>query len=67
VEAAVSGELDIHSTRRVVESVDNRTLVANTDTGVELKHKIADLESLLEAYRTGVLPERKSRVNYGTL
>ena len=59
MDAAIQGELDIHSTKRVVESVDKRTLVADTDTGSEIKQKIADLESLLEAYRVGVLVEGK--------
>ncbi|HAM14525.1 MAG TPA: class 3 fructose-bisphosphatase [Eggerthellaceae bacterium] len=57
VQAAVEHELDINSTQRVVERVGARTLVANTDTGAELREQIADLERLLEAYRQGLLPE----------
>ena len=57
VRAAVEDELDIHSTKRVVESVENRTLVADTDTGVEFKQQIADLERLIEAYRLGLIVE----------
>ncbi len=57
-QAAVEQELDIHSSRRVVERVDARTLVADTDTGAKLKARIADLEQLLEAYRTGVIAEK---------
>ena len=34
-QAAVERELDIHSSRRVVERVGVRTLVADTDTGRE--------------------------------
>ncbi|MBQ9001374.1 MAG: fructose-1,6-bisphosphatase, partial [Eggerthellaceae bacterium] len=48
-QAAVENELDIHSSQRVVKMVGNRTLVADTDTGAELKRQIADLEKLLEA------------------
>ena len=55
--AAIERELDIHSTRRVVEQVESRTLVADTDTGERLKQQVADLEALLEAYRTGAIPE----------
>ena len=55
--AAVEKELDIHSHQRVVERVDKRTLVADTDTGAKLKQEIADLERLLEAYRQGLITE----------
>ena len=55
--AAVVNELDIHSSRKVVELVDKRTLVADTDTGAELKRQIAELERLLRAYRTGEIAE----------
>ena len=57
-QAAVENELDIHSSRQVVERVEARTLVADTDTGTELKSQIADLERLLEAYRCGEIAER---------
>ena len=57
-EAAVARGLDIHSSRRVVERVERRTLVADTDTGAELKARVADLERLLAAYRQGLIPER---------
>ena len=56
-QAAVERELDIHSSRSVVEQPDKRTLVADTDTGVELKQQIAELERLLRAYRTGEIAE----------
>lgn len=57
-QAAVERELDIHSSRRVVERVEKRTLVAETDTGARLKRRVQDLERLIEAYRSGILPER---------
>ena len=57
--AAVVNELDIHSSRTVVELVDKRTLVADTDNGSVLKQQIADLEELLEAYRCGILAEKE--------
>ncbi|MEG2477781.1 MAG: fructose-1,6-bisphosphatase [Gordonibacter sp.] len=55
--AAVENELDIHSSRRVVERVERRTLVADTDNGAVLKAQIADLEQLLAAYRCGAIAE----------
>lgn len=57
--AAVVNELDIHSSRKVVELVDKRTLVADTDNGAVLKQQIADLEELLEAYRCGIVAEKE--------
>lgn len=57
-QAAVERELDIHSSRRVVEKVDHRTLVADTDTGAQLKARVADLERLIEAYHQGLISER---------
>ena len=56
--AAVEKELDIHSTRRVVERTGSLTLVADTDTGAQLHQRARDLERLMEAYREGLLPER---------
>lgn len=58
-QAAVEEELDIHSSRRVVETVKDRTLVADTDTGRKLKQQIADLAQLLDAYRLGLIAEQK--------
>ena len=55
--AAVVNELDIHSSRSVVEQPDKRTLVADTYNAAELKRQIAELERLLEAYRTGEIAE----------
>ncbi len=57
-QAAVANEVDIHSSRRIVERAEKRTLVADTDTGEELKQQIADLYDLLKAYRMGLLSER---------
>ena len=59
--AAVEKELDIHSSRRVVDRVKQRTLVADTDIGARLKQQIAELEQLIAAYRQGILPEHAKR------
>ena len=57
-EAAIQNELDIHSSRRVVEQVQKRTLIADTDKGAMIREQICDLRQLLDAYQTGVLHER---------
>ena len=57
-EAAIEKGSDIHSETIVVKRVEKRKLVGDTDVGMILKENIADLEKLLEAYRTGALAER---------
>lgn len=57
-EDAVLHERDIHSSRRVVERVDRRTLVADTDRGREMAAQVEELKALLEAYRSGRIKER---------
>ena len=54
---AIVNEADIHSSRRVVDRVIDRSLVADTDTGTQLKEQIADLEKLLDAYKKGYIAE----------
>lgn len=60
-QAAVERELDIHSSRRVVERVERRVLVADTDTGARLRKRVEELEDLIGAYREGLLPERSEK------
>lgn len=60
-QAAVEQELDIHSSRRVVERVEKRVLVADTDTGARLRKRAEELEDLIGAYREGLLPERSEK------
>ncbi len=57
-EAAIVEEVDIHSSRRIVETVTRRKRIADTDDGLELQSQIDDLEQLLEAYRSGLVAER---------
>ncbi|MDF2473052.1 MAG: hypothetical protein K0R21_834 [Anaerocolumna sp.] len=56
-EEAIVKESDIHSDTILVERAVKRTLVGDTDIGIEIKDKIKDLEELLKAYRTGVIIE----------
>ncbi len=57
-EAAIAKEKDIHSYTTIIETTTKRTMVGDTDTGQDLKEQIADLEVLLDAYRSGKLSER---------
>lgn len=56
--AAIERGLDIHSTRRIVEKAEKRTLIADTDIGIELAEQVADLNELISAYKDGAIPER---------
>ncbi len=58
---ALDNGVDIHSSRRVVERVDDRTLVADTDTGRRLQERVDDLTQLVDAYRQGLLAEREPK------
>ena len=60
-QVAVEQDLDIHSSYRVVEHADECITVADTDKGAYIKRRMADLERLLEAYRTGLIPERQQQ------
>ncbi len=42
----------------VVEKMQSRVMVADTDKGRELAGQIADLKELVAAYREGTLKER---------
>ena len=55
---AISKESDILSDRILVKRTTQRKTVGETDTGMKLKERIAELEELLEAYRNGLLIER---------
>ena len=52
-EAAIEKERDIHSDSVIVKRTLERKTVGDTDVGKVLKERIADLEALLDAYRSG--------------
>lgn len=58
-EAAVLQENDIVSNKVAVSSTSRRRLVGDTDTGAALKERIVELRRLLEAYRQGMIKEKK--------
>lgn len=57
-EAAIEKERDIHSDSVIVKRTLERKTVGDTDVGKILKERIADLEALLDAYRSGQIIEK---------
>lgn len=57
-EEAIEKELDIHSDRIMVQKTERRLLVGDTDSGMEMKERIRELEELLKAYRNGTIKEK---------
>lgn len=55
LEDALEGNHDIHSESTTVETYPVRQYVRDTDEGRAMAEEIADLEALLEAYRTGMV------------
>ncbi|MDR2889519.1 MAG: fructose-1,6-bisphosphatase [Lachnospiraceae bacterium] len=58
MEAAIKQESDILSDSTIVETSQDRILVADTDSGAELIERITSLEELLQAYREGIIIEK---------
>ena len=56
---AVENGIDIKSTYQLVEMTNHRMMVKDTDKGEELRGQINDLKMLLQAYRSGLIKERK--------
>ena len=59
-EEAVKKEMDIVSKREIVESVDKRILVGDTDFGKKMTQRIEELKVLIRLYQSGELAERDS-------
>lgn len=55
---AIKNELDIYSTKQIIEKVE-RKYISDTDRGKELLEQIKDLDELLNAYRTGEIKQGK--------
>lgn len=58
-EDAVLRETDIVSNQVAVHYTHRRRLVGDTDNGMALKERITELTQLLDAYRKGVIKEKK--------
>lgn len=58
IEKAIEEGNDVVSHKTLVQRVNKRKRVADTDIGKRLKEEIKDLEALLKAYREGVIEER---------
>ncbi|WP_144743180.1 fructose-1,6-bisphosphatase [Enorma burkinafasonensis] len=58
VTEAITHNADIHSETNRFASAERRIMVADTDTGAEIRNQIQDLRMLLDAYRTGLIKER---------
>ncbi len=56
--ASVENEQDIISEQRVLETVDKRKRVRDTDNGKVLLKEVKDLEDLLVAFRQGLIKEK---------
>lgn len=56
---AIEAELDIHSSKLVIEYVNQRIKVRDTDDGAVLLESIKDLTELLSAYETGRIKENQ--------
>ncbi len=56
---AIENETDIVSSTFYIEHKTNRIKVADTDIGKKISNTIRDLETLVKAYKTGVLKEQK--------
>ena len=58
-EKAIQEETDIISTAVATENANDRILNKDTDLGKELGKKVASLQKLLEAYRSGLIAQRR--------
>ncbi|MDN0055897.1 fructose-1,6-bisphosphatase [Collinsella ihumii] len=61
VEEALTRNADIQSETTFIDVAQRRVMVSDTDTGQEIREQINDLRQLLEAYRTGAIPEHSSK------
>ena len=59
VQAALTRNADIQSETYRFDVAERRRMVSDTDTGADIRAQINDLRQLLEAYRSGVLEERR--------
>jgi len=58
MQKAVSEDVDVDTETEIIESFSARMRVKDTDCGKMIKHHIADLQELLNAYRSGWIKEK---------
>ena len=58
IQKAINSNLDILSTVNIVETMQKRICVEDTDEGARLRAQIEDLKCLVDAYRQGVIKEQ---------
>ena len=58
VQRVVNNDEDMHSSTLVVEKMENRLMIRDTDNGQRLARNINDLEMLLDAYRAGMIKQK---------
>ena len=56
---AISAEQDIHAVHSLVKKMPQRLLIADTDEGDALRARIDELMTLIGAYRSGVIKEKR--------
>lgn len=59
IRKAVEDNADIHSTTNVFEKLNQRLMVQDTDIGQQLSEQVYDLSLLLDAYRLGMIAEKR--------
>ncbi len=60
-EDAIKDELDLHSTKQIVEKVERKKII-DTDKGNDLVEQIEDLNKLLDAYKNGIIKEKNRQI-----
>ncbi|MBO5993672.1 MAG: fructose-bisphosphatase class III, partial [Acidaminococcaceae bacterium] len=59
IEHVLTTNADIDSVTTQVEMEPKRVMIGDTDNGQNLKQQISDLKDLLEAYRDGIIMEKR--------
>jgi len=57
IDEAIKNDVDIISSRKIVETNATRKRVADTDIGIDISSQITDLKMLLAAYKKGFIKE----------
>lgn len=58
VDDSIVNEMDIKSSKEAVQLTGKRILVGDTDVGKKMMGRIEDLKELIQAYQSGLIPER---------